>query len=98
MPIAPCIRELKRRARAAGIPAIYVNDNFGRWQSSFEQFWNIAYEPDVRGKPFVEQLKPEEHDYFVLKPKHSAFYQTPLRYSAEASGLDQAGLDGPIHE
>jgi nicotinamidase-related amidase len=20
----------------------------------------------------------QEHDYFVLKPKHSAFYQTPL--------------------
>ena len=28
---------LKRRATAAGIPAIYINDNFGRWRSDFRQ-------------------------------------------------------------
>lgn len=94
MPIAPCIRELKRRARAAGIPAIYVNDNFGRWQSSFQQLLNHCLEPDVRGKPFVEQLKPEEHDYFVLKPKHSAFYQTPLDILLKHLGSTKLVLTG----
>src|SRR5213592_3424604 len=27
---------LKARAREAGIPVIYANDNFGRWRSNFE--------------------------------------------------------------
>ncbi|MDQ6700233.1 MAG: cysteine hydrolase [Acidobacteriota bacterium] len=78
LPIAGCIRDLKKRARIAKIPAIYVNDNFGRWQSSFEQLLEHCTQPGVRGRGFVQPLAPEADDYFVLKPKHSAFYQTPL--------------------
>ena len=26
----------------------------------------------------AQWLMPDEHDYFVLKPKHSAFFRTPL--------------------
>src|SRR5690349_8731537 len=33
LPIARPIAELKRKARHAGVPVIYVNDNFGRWRS-----------------------------------------------------------------
>jgi nicotinamidase-related amidase len=32
----------------------------------------------VRGEPVGRLLKPERDDYFVLKPKHSAFYATTL--------------------
>jgi nicotinamidase-related amidase len=35
LPVAAHIAALKRRAKQAGIPAVYVNDNFGRWQSDF---------------------------------------------------------------
>ena len=34
-PMAKKLRALKRRARAAGIPTIYINDNFGKWRSDF---------------------------------------------------------------
>jgi nicotinamidase-related amidase len=79
LPIAKNIAELKRRARAVGIPTVYVNDNFGRWQSNFDQLVQHCLNDGVRGRPFVDQLKPDAgSDYFVLKPKHSAFYQTPL--------------------
>lgn len=78
LPIAPRIAELKRKARVAGVPVIYVNDNFGRWRSSLHRLLEHCLEDSVRGKVFVEQLKPDEQDYFVLKPKHSGFYQTPL--------------------
>ncbi len=81
LPIAPRIAELKRRARAAGIPAVYVNDNFGRWQSNFEQIVRHCLEDNVRGRPFVEQLMPDERDYFVLKPKHSAFTRRRSNFS-----------------
>jgi nicotinamidase-related amidase len=77
LPIAKNIAELKRRAKDAGIPAIYVNDNFGRWRSDFKKLVAHSRE-EGKGKEFVEQLLPEEDDYFVLKPKHSGFYSTSL--------------------
>ena len=94
LPIAGRIRELKARARSLGIPAIYVNDNFGRWQSDFSQLLQHCLDPGVRGRPFVEELAPEQHDYFVLKPKHSAFYQTPLEILLKHLGARRLILTG----
>jgi len=76
--IAPALGRLKRRAREAGIPTVYVNDNFGQWRSNFSQLLNYCLRPDAPGRDFVEQLKPDDEDYLVLKPMHSAFYQSPL--------------------
>lgn len=78
LPMAKNLVELKRRAKDAQIPAIYVNDNFGRWQSNFNNQVEHCLDDGVRGQPIVELLKPEEDDYFVLKPKHSGFYSTSL--------------------
>jgi nicotinamidase-related amidase len=78
VPMAHRIAELKRRAKKAGIPAIYVNDNFGRWQSDFRRVVEHCLEDGVRGEEVVRILQPEDDDYFVLKPKHSAFYATTL--------------------
>ena len=95
LPIAPHIAELKRRARAARIPAVYVNDNFGRWQSNFDQLVKHCLQDGVRGQPFVEQLKPDSQtDYFVLKPKHSAFFQTPLDLLLKHFGVERLILTG----
>jgi nicotinamidase-related amidase len=78
VPMAKRIAELKRRAKAAGIPAIYVNDNFGRWQSDFRKVVEHCLHDGVRGEEIARILEPEDDDYFVLKPKHSAFYATTL--------------------
>jgi nicotinamidase-related amidase len=95
LPIAPNIAALKRRARAAGIPALYINDNFGLWQSNFDQLVQHCLNDGVRGRPFVEQLKPDaSSDYFVLKPKHSAFYQTPLDLLLKHFGAQRLILTG----
>src|ERR1700741_1403196 len=72
------IAELKTGARAAGIPAIYVNDNFGRWQSDLKKIVAHCSNEKAKGKSFVELLLLEDDDYFVLKPKHSGFYSTSL--------------------
>jgi nicotinamidase-related amidase len=94
LPIASHIAELKKRTQAAGIPAIYVNDNFGRWQSKFDDIVKHCLRPKVRGRPFVEQLVPGECDYFVLKPKHSGFYQTPLELLLKHLGSQRLILTG----
>jgi nicotinamidase-related amidase len=78
MPIGENIAALKQRANAAGIPVIYVNDNFGRWQSDFKKIVAHSADTGARGKSFVELLLPDDDDYFVLKPKHSGFYSTTL--------------------
>jgi len=62
------LRRLKQRARKAGIPAIYVNDNFGKWQSDFRRTIEHCGKPTVRGHDVVQLLKPAKEDYFVLKP------------------------------
>ena len=77
-PMAERIAALKRRAKQAGIPAIYVNDNYGRWQSDWSRLVAHCLDDGVRGRPLVERLKPDAEDYFVLKPKHSGFYSTTL--------------------
>jgi len=78
LPMARRILDLKRRARAAGVPVIYANDNFGRWRSDFNAQVAHCLHDGVRGQPIVELLRPDEDDYFVLKPKHSGFYSTAL--------------------
>jgi isochorismate hydrolase len=69
---------LRRRAKQAGVPVIYCNDNFGRWRSDFRALLEHVLQDDVRGKPIAELLAPDENDYFVLKPKHSGFLSTSL--------------------
>jgi nicotinamidase-related amidase len=78
LPMAKAIARLKRRSKESGLPVIYANDNFGRWQSNFNSQVEHCLKDGVRGRPVVELLEPEEDDYFVLKPKHSGFYSTAL--------------------
>jgi nicotinamidase-related amidase len=93
------IATLKQRAKLAGIPVIYVNDNFGRWQSNFNTQVEHCLKDDVPGKPLVQLLQPEDDDYFVLKPKHSGFFCTSLEIllnHLEAKTLVLTGIAGSI--
>jgi len=74
--IAPHIADLKRRCRDAGVPVIYANDNRGRWRSDFRQVVELSLQGEGAG--ITRTLLPDDDDYFLLKPKHSAFFCTPL--------------------
>ncbi len=78
LPAARRIAALKKRARSRGVPAIYVNDNFGRWQSDFKKQVDRCVRDDSPGACVARLLVPAEDDYFVLKPKHSGFFSTSL--------------------
>ena len=78
LPAARRLANLRRRAKEAGVPVIYVNDNFGKWRSDFRRQLGHVLEDGVRGQPVAELLRPDEKDYFVLKAKHSGFYHTQL--------------------
>jgi nicotinamidase-related amidase len=73
------IVELGRRARSAGVPVVYVNDNFDCWHLGFRELVDYIRERDPRGRLLADLLAPDPAtDHFVLKPLHSAFFQTGL--------------------
>ena len=76
--IAKNIAGLKRRAIDAGIPIVYVNDNAGHWNSDRAELIDRCLSLDNEAAAVVRLLEPTHDDYFVLKPRHSAFFGSPL--------------------
>jgi nicotinamidase-related amidase len=72
------IAALRERCTALRIPTIFANDNFGRWRSDFREAVSHVLGDGVRGEPLARQVTPGQDDYFILKPKHSAFFSTTL--------------------
>jgi nicotinamidase-related amidase len=93
-PIGAKLAALRERARRAKVPTIYANDNFGRWRSDFSAQVEHCLNDDVRGCSLARILKPAADDYFVLKPKHSAFYQTCLGLLLEHLGVNTLIIGG----
>lgn len=85
--LAP-ISRLAERCRAAGVPVVYVNDNYGHWNDTFPEIVERCAAEASHGREIAAALRPHDGDHFILKPKHSAFYLTSLdallaKYEAE---------------
>jgi len=93
-PAARRIAALQTRAREAHVPIVYANDNFGQWRSDFRAIAANAQQPGMPGCKIATLLAPDEHDYFVLKPKHSAFYGTALELLLTYFGAERIVLAG----
>jgi len=93
-PMARKILQLKKRAKQAGIPVVYVNDNFGRWRSDFRRQVAHCLRENSRGHEIASLLQPDEDDYFVLKPKHSGFFSTTLETLLHYLGSKKLILTG----
>lgn len=92
---AMAIANLKARARRAAVPVIYVNDTAGKWESDPRDFLQRCLRPTARGREVVELIKPQlADDYFMFKPKHSAFFGTPLEFLLEQLGVRRLVLTG----
>ena len=85
---------LKRRARQAQVPVVYVNDNFGKWRSDFRSLLAHCMQVNPRARAVAELLTPDEDDYFVLKPKHSGFQFTTLDVLLAHLGAETLILTG----
>ena len=94
LPVGEKIGALKAAAKNAGVPVIYVNDNFGKWQSDLNKIVSHCLEDGVRGEPFVRLVVPDEDDYFVLKPKHSGFHCTSLELLLNHVGATRLVIAG----
>ena len=75
---AKCIRVLRDRFDRAGAPVVYVNDNFMNWQGDFHDLVAACLAPEAPGAAIARLLQPGPLHYYILKPKHSGFHDTPL--------------------
>ncbi|MFC9388947.1 isochorismatase family cysteine hydrolase [Streptomyces venezuelae] len=92
----PAVVRLLEEARARGVPVIYANDNFGKWRSHHGEIVDAALAgPYAR---LVEPIKPDEDSYFVVKARHSAFYETPLAYLLGRLDVTHLVLCGQVTE
>jgi nicotinamidase-related amidase len=69
---------LKRRLAREGVPAVYANDNYGGWRSEFRDVLARCQALDGVPGEMARLLAPGPRDLTILKPRHSAFYGTPL--------------------
>lgn len=92
---ARAIARLRARARKARVPVIYVNDTAGTWESDPRAFVERCLAPTARGRDVVELVEPQlDDDYFMFKPKHSAFFGTPLESLLEELNVRRLILTG----
>jgi nicotinamidase-related amidase len=92
----PNMVELVERAASEDVDVIYVNDNFGSWNSNREQLVEEALQTEF--KHLVEPLRPEPETSFVVKARHSAFYETPLEYLLREKEIERIVLIGQVTE
>ena len=94
--VLPNVRRMIERARASDVAVIYVNDNFGLWRSHHDELLDIVLSgPHAE---LVEPVRPEADSLFVVKTRHSIFYDTPLEYLLGRHGIDSVLLCGQVTE
>jgi nicotinamidase-related amidase len=91
---ATAIAALKRRCAAAGVPTVYVNDHVGRWQSDFAAVVAHCHALGGESAQLAQRLAPGPDDLTLLKPRHSAFYGTPLALLLDQMAARELVLTG----
>ncbi|WP_367346010.1 cysteine hydrolase family protein [Stenotrophomonas bentonitica] len=92
------IAVLARRFRERGNPVIYANDNFANWQMDFKELVILCLATEGESSAIAKLLQPQRGDYFVLKPKHSAFLATPLPVLLAKLGVSEIVVTGMTAE
>ncbi|MFJ4126536.1 cysteine hydrolase family protein [[Kitasatospora] papulosa] len=94
--VLPHVTHLIAKARSAGVPVIYANDNFGEWRSHHGEIIEKVLEGG--NVELVESILPDDTSLFVIKARHSIFYETPLSYLLSQLDVDHVVLCGQVTE
>jgi nicotinamidase-related amidase len=90
------ISRLVARAEEEGAEIVYVNDNYGDWNSSQEELAERAL--NGRRRDLIEPILPPDGASFVIKARHTVFYGTPLDYLLVQKDIDHLVLVGQVTE
>ncbi|PJK00745.1 isochorismatase [Lysobacteraceae bacterium NML91-0213] len=82
------------RFRTVDWPVILVNDNFMDWKADFREICAVCSQDGMEGAEIARRLAPVPGDYFVLKPRHSAFHASPLDALLESLDVDRLVITG----
>src|SRR3954468_494141 len=92
----PNMVRIVQRAADEDVLTVYVNDNFGAWTSSREQLVEEAMGGAYR--ELIEPIAPREETSFVVKARHSTFYETPLEHLLRQEEIERLVLVGQVTE
>jgi nicotinamidase-related amidase len=92
----PCMVDLVDRAREHDVRTIYVNDNYGAWHQGRAELVESTLAGDH--PELVEPIAPGDDVDFVVKARHSIFYETPLEYLLRDGGIEELILIGQVTE
>jgi nicotinamidase-related amidase len=97
--VAGTLEPITSLIAAAGerdVPVVYVNDNYGDWNSSPDELASAAM--DGARADLVEPILPPDDALFVIKARHTIFYETPLNYLLTQIGAQAIVLAGQVTE
>ncbi|WP_277874720.1 isochorismatase family cysteine hydrolase [Mesobacillus harenae] len=86
------ILKLKQTFNKRELPVIFINDHYNLWKADFEKI--IEHCRNELSSPIFKKLIPHDDDYFLIKPKHSAFYGTALNTLLRQLRVDTLILTG----
>ncbi|QOR68753.1 cysteine hydrolase [Cytobacillus suaedae] len=86
------ILKLKQQFKQQNLPVIYINDHYNLWQANLPRL--LDHCTNKQSEPILKKLAPQEDDYFLIKPKHSAFYNTSLETLLRELSIDTIVLTG----
>jgi nicotinamidase-related amidase len=90
------LERLIHEARTRSIESVYVNDNHGDWGAGRQELVERAL---AGAAPhLVEPIVPPAELPFVVKRRHSIFYQTLLEYLLREHGVTRIILAGQVTE
>ncbi|PFN74929.1 isochorismatase [Bacillus sp. AFS076308] len=95
--IAEQIKEVKDQFNQQQLPVIFINDHYNLWQADYHRI--IEHCRNQYSEPIYKKVLPGENDFFLIKPKHSAFYGTALNtllHQLKVNTLIVTGIAGNI--
>jgi nicotinamidase-related amidase len=92
----PAMLELLARGRKQDVPIVYVNDNYGDWSACRSEL--VEHALQGRAPDLVEPIAPSPDVGFVVKARHSIFYQTQLEYLLRQEEIERVVLVGQVTE
>jgi nicotinamidase-related amidase len=95
--VLPNIADLiERAADRDDVEVVYVNDLYGEWNAGRAELLERVMQGTYR--ELVEPVAPAEDALFVVKARHSIFYETPLEYMLRQQGVEKLVLAGQVTE
>jgi nicotinamidase-related amidase len=92
----PGIRALIDAAKEHDAVVMYVNDHYGDWSATSSKLTERALAG--RAPELVDPIAPADDTPFVMKARHSIFYETQIDYFLRDHEIERLVLTGQVTE